>query len=180
MGPQWPPRPCTFLGCAALVQGGSRCPAHPYAPRVYDQQARDYDRERGSARERGYGHVWKRVRDAHLRRQPLCQYCLLEGVVKAAEMVDHIVEIKDGGARFKTSNLQSLCNSCHRRKTEATRREREASEGASARAPRMSQERRASGAGPRVEASEGAAPGGAARGAGSKLSRKGSRTDHPN
>lgn len=44
----------------------------------------------------------------------------------AAVVVDHVVPIKDGGARFDWVNLQSLCVSCHNRKTatETARRNR--------------------------------------------------------
>ena len=34
---------------------------------------------------------------------------------------DHIVEIRDGGARLDPANGQSLCGSCHTRKTSAER-----------------------------------------------------------
>jgi 5-methylcytosine-specific restriction enzyme A len=32
-------------------------------------------------------------------------------------VVDHVVPLKDGGARFDRANLQPLCVSCHNRKT---------------------------------------------------------------
>ncbi|XPS83916.1 HNH endonuclease domain protein [Desulfosarcina variabilis str. Montpellier] len=32
-------------------------------------------------------------------------------------IVDHIVELKDGGAPLSEDNVQSLCRSCHQRKT---------------------------------------------------------------
>lgn len=37
---------------------------------------------------------------------------------------DHVVEIKDGGAKFDPANGQCLCGSCHTRKTAAARRKR--------------------------------------------------------
>lgn len=37
---------------------------------------------------------------------------------------DHIVEIRDGGARLDASNVQLLCAGCHNRKTAAARRAR--------------------------------------------------------
>lgn len=55
---------------------------------------------------------WKRVRGLQLHRQPLCKECL-----QPATIVDHIVEIKDGGAKLSLSNLQSLCTGCHNTKT---------------------------------------------------------------
>lgn len=38
--------------------------------------------------------------------------------------VDHIVERKDGGSDYDHSNLQTLCNSCHKKKTNEAARQR--------------------------------------------------------
>lgn len=38
-------------------------------------------------------------------------------MVKPADVVDHIVPIKKGGAELDESNLQPLCHSCHNKKT---------------------------------------------------------------
>lgn len=67
---------------------------------------------RGSAAKRGYDRTWQRLRLAHLGRQPLCVRC-----AKPAKHVDHIQPIAKGGPRLDPANLQSLCHSCHSRKT---------------------------------------------------------------
>ncbi|WP_269112462.1 HNH endonuclease [Burkholderia thailandensis] len=56
----------------------------------------------------------------------MCVACQARGMTIAAVVVDHVVPIKDGGARFDWVNLQSLCVSCHNRKTatETARRNR--------------------------------------------------------
>jgi 5-methylcytosine-specific restriction protein A len=38
-------------------------------------------------------------------------------VLQPANVVDHIVPVKQGGERFDRSNLQSLCVPCHNAKT---------------------------------------------------------------
>ncbi len=44
---------------------------------------------------------------------------------KSSELVvDHIVEIKDGGDKYNKSNLQTLCIKCHAVKTEEEKRKR--------------------------------------------------------
>jgi len=43
--------------------------------------------------------------------------CQAEGRTVVAVIVDHVVEIKDGGASFSEDNAQSLCHACHNRKT---------------------------------------------------------------
>ena len=53
----------------------------------------------------------------HLADEPLCRECSRLGKLTPAAEVDHIVRISDGGARLDDANLQSLCKSCHSRKT---------------------------------------------------------------
>ncbi|USK87225.1 HNH endonuclease [Peribacillus asahii] len=43
--------------------------------------------------------------------------CIKDGRLTGAQMVDHIVPIKRGGAQLDMNNLQSLCNACHNKKT---------------------------------------------------------------
>ena len=47
----------------------------------------------------------------------MCIECYKQGIVKPMHTVDHIVRIKDGGSRTDYSNLQSLCESCHAKKS---------------------------------------------------------------
>lgn len=47
-------------------------------------------------------------------RHPACAVC-----GRFASQVDHIVPIADGGRMYDESNLQSLCTSCHSKKTVA-------------------------------------------------------------
>ena len=61
--------------------------------------------------------AWRSVRAAHLDGEPLCRQCSNEGLIVAAEVVDHIDEISDGGDLLDDSNLQSLCKPCHNSKT---------------------------------------------------------------
>jgi len=64
--------------------------------------------------------AWKIARAMHLRAEPLCVVCM-----DPAQIVDHIVEIKDGGCRLCDDNLQSMCLACHNAKTKRAARERE-------------------------------------------------------
>ena len=43
-----------------------------------------------------------------------------------ATCVDHVREIQDGGEELDASNLMSLCDKCHARKTKRMARAREA------------------------------------------------------
>lgn len=62
---------------------------------------------------------WKQCRAAYIRSvNGLCERCLEKGIVKAADIVHHIIELDDEKARdpeiaFNFDNLQALCIECH-------------------------------------------------------------------
>lgn len=62
---------------------------------------------------------WKRLRLQHLMANPLCVMCQAEGVIRAAEICDHLDGHRgDWEARFwSTEGLQSLCLDHHRAKS---------------------------------------------------------------
>ena len=99
--PERPPRPCLKSGCPNLVKNG-RCPTHEA------QKARAINADRGSAASRGYGPDWRRLRDDVLSREPLCRACAVEGIVRPADSVDHVIPKSRGGTN-DLSNLQPLC-----------------------------------------------------------------------
>ncbi|MBL6082487.1 HNH endonuclease [Belnapia sp. T18] len=55
---------------------------------------------------------WLALREATLRRDPLCVICARAGLVVAATVADHIVERSRGGAD-DLCNTRGLCASCH-------------------------------------------------------------------
>lgn len=73
---------------------------------------------RETANERGYTYRWQKARAGWLRNHPLCAQCERDGVVRAANEVDHIVPHKGDMQLFwDSSNWQSLCKPCHSLKT---------------------------------------------------------------
>lgn len=101
--PRRPLKPCTFPGCSRLVEKDC-CDLHARIKRSF-YKARDENRGFYSSVK------WQRLRGWFIRRNPLCVLCL-----RPAEVVDHILAIKDGGEALSDANLQSLCNRCHQRK----------------------------------------------------------------
>ena len=64
--------------------------------------------------ERGYGGAWQSARVAYLREHPLCVYCLRDGHVTPATVVDHKVPHRGDRELFwNQDNWQSLCKLCH-------------------------------------------------------------------
>lgn len=121
-----PAKLCTYPGCHNIVvDGGCRCPQHPQITR----QKRRYEHHYHQGKQIYNSSWWKRLRDAHLVKEPCCELCARFSIVTPATVVDHIIEIKDGGDPKDPNNLQSLCRSCHNRKTGEEVRKRNKSKG---------------------------------------------------
>lgn len=112
--PRSAPTPCRYPGCAEVVAVPGYCDAHrPLIHRDYGRARRGFDAEVGFYQSK----VWRVLRASVLRESPLCVVCKAKERLIAAGVVDHVVPLKDGGARFDRDNLQPLCVSCHNRKT---------------------------------------------------------------
>ena len=108
------PTPCRQPGCGALLSTPGYCDAHRVAMhRDYGRARRAFDSELGFYQ----SPRWRAVRAAFLREHPVCRACDALGLLVPAVVADHVQPLKDGGERFGWSNLQSLCVSCHNRKT---------------------------------------------------------------
>ena len=64
--------------------------------------------------------AWQKLRNAYLLQHPLCEMCLDEDRVTAAEEVHHIKPILTGKDEYEMQtialnpdNLKSLCSKCH-------------------------------------------------------------------
>jgi 5-methylcytosine-specific restriction protein A len=65
-----------------------------------------------------YDHRWRALRRLKLDADPMCVACERNGIVTPANEVDHIVPVSTNpDGMFDYDNLQSLCKSCHSRKT---------------------------------------------------------------
>jgi 5-methylcytosine-specific restriction endonuclease McrA len=64
--------------------------------------------------------AWRTLSASKRRADPLCEVCLRCGIHSPTECVDHkIPRAVDRSLELAESNLQSLCWSCHGRKTRA-------------------------------------------------------------
>ena len=109
---QKPLRPCAHAGCPALTRDGY-CDKH----RPKDRARRNPE----SLAWRGWYKlpIWVSVlRPEQLIREPFCRECARRGLRVPASDVDHIVPHRGDWDLFTAAeNLQSLCHSCHSRKT---------------------------------------------------------------
>lgn len=109
--PWRPQRPCIHPGCSELTDDG-KCEKH----KSFDQKQIEESRE--NSNKRGYGHRWRKARDAYLKEHPLCEICYNVGFIVASNTIDHIKPHKGDPVIFwDVSNWQALCKNCHDSKT---------------------------------------------------------------
>lgn len=61
---------------------------------------------------------WQRTRLIKLAESPLCEMCISTGLTVPAYHVDHKIPLAEYySKRLDFDNLQSLCHSCHSKKT---------------------------------------------------------------
>jgi 5-methylcytosine-specific restriction enzyme A len=102
--PNAPLRHCIEPGCTQLVERG-RCPAH--------QKEQRRDQRRYATGPTHYGLTrWRRLRAAWLAEHPFCVQC-----GRLAEVVDHVERHMGDPVKFYEGPFNSLCASCHSRKT---------------------------------------------------------------
>ncbi len=61
--------------------------------------------------------AWRMTRKFYIKDNPLCEMCKRKGQTTSGQMVDHIKPINLGGSMLHQSNLQTLCNKCHAKKS---------------------------------------------------------------
>lgn len=111
-------KPCAAPGCGKAIDRKQRwCEAHRKSNTAginRDRQADPVKRARNSFYD---SRAWRDLRAGQLAEFPLCKHCEAAGLLVSATVADHIIERKNGGAELDSDNLQSLCASCHAKKT---------------------------------------------------------------
>lgn len=115
--PSKPRRPCAEIGCGKLTDK-TYCEDHQKlgeeirrkSTQIYNRYGRDSEINSFYKSKE-----WKHMRAlAFERDNGLCQRCVKRGILKSANVVHHIIEVKeDWNQRLLLSNLESLCHSCH-------------------------------------------------------------------
>lgn len=109
--PLKPKKPCGFPGCPELT-----------SDRYCDKHKKDIDNGYNKTN-RPFKYLyntsrWKTLRKQFLQEHPLCEKCKKNGVVNAAEVVDHIKPHEGNQILFWDEiNWQALCKCCHDKKT---------------------------------------------------------------
>ena len=114
-----PKKICRGKNCKNLVpMNGKYCPECAKGVAIEKQEKnKRYDHKVRDPKLVKFYHSseWQRIRNAALiRDNRLCQECLEHNVIKSAEIVHHIIEIKDDWSkRLQLDNCESVCKSCH-------------------------------------------------------------------
>jgi len=89
----------------------------PWKPQTLKKKTTPPIELRGTACKRGYDRKWRKARDAYIDDNPFCEMCLANERHEQAVLVAHITPLSLKGARLNEDNFQSLCSSCHAKKT---------------------------------------------------------------
>lgn len=117
---------CKVAGCAGLTKN-RYCDKHTHLEEKHKKErAAYYNKNIRSQENQAFyeSRAWRILRRQKLRQMPLCEICYMAGRIHKATIVDHITEIKDGGAALDIENLQSVCHACHNKKTAQQRAKR--------------------------------------------------------
>ncbi len=108
-----PPKPCAKIGCRRRATDARRRYCDEHAALHAQREAKRKRSRIRTAAQSMYNSQWRKARGAYLNRNPLCVVCGLPG-----DHVDH-VEPHLGDVRlfWDRGNWQTLCKSCHSRKT---------------------------------------------------------------
>ncbi|UFH59824.1 HNH endonuclease [Sulfurovum mangrovi] len=112
---------CPIHGVWEKTPDQPRCPqCSKHTNKVYDKTSRNKESDKFY-----HSRAWKSVREkAMIRDGMMCQECKRHGTHTQFDVVDHIVEIEDGGCKLCIDNLECLCHSCHNKKTSKVKKER--------------------------------------------------------
>ena len=108
--PYKPKKECGYPGCPKLIPAGM-----PYCTEHKRVEQKRYDKERGTAAQRGYDARWQRYRKQYIAEHPLC--INFDECHNPTTVVDHKQPASKGGDFWDPNNHQPMCKSCHDRKT---------------------------------------------------------------
>lgn len=111
-------RICRKSGCTELVKEGY-CNKHQHLTRERQRDSwSELDKRKTDEARRFYsGPRWTRCSVRHRAREPLCQRCKADGIIKVAEIVHHNPSretlIDQDKNPYDDQYLESLCFNCH-------------------------------------------------------------------
>src|SRR5699024_7520948 len=110
-----PKKRCNHRTCRTLIDYDKRyCSSHDGVVHKRYDASRDVEVKRFYSS----GRWTEMAKQTKLRDDYLCQECLSHGLYVQGNIAEHITPVKqDWGKRWDMSNTQTLCISCHNKKT---------------------------------------------------------------
>ncbi|PTM21078.1 endonuclease [Lactobacillus sp. PFC-70] len=120
---------CNHAGCCQLVPYDVRyCPKHKHKANAETYHRRTYGEHEGRYQRFYRSSAWHKLSRRFLENNPVYIKCYEDGVIRKADVVDHVIELRDDWSRrLDESNLQPLCYRHHNQKTILAREQREKS-----------------------------------------------------
>lgn len=109
-----PGKTCRVQGCPGIasIKNKGYCEKHKHKEwgkyqRKFDGQKRIYQKP-----------IWRKIREQVINRAGgLCEEDYKKGIYVIGTIVDHIIPLAHGGHETELSNLQLLCEKCHKAKS---------------------------------------------------------------
>ena len=118
---------CNQVGCLELINFNTRyCDKHKDSNDHKENNKLNYQYDK-KYKQFYNSASWRKLRKSvMIKHDWLCANCEREGKYRVADVVDHIIEVKDDwGKRLDSNNLEPLCHTCHNIKTQRERRLRD-------------------------------------------------------
>ncbi|WP_270328223.1 HNH endonuclease [Enterococcus malodoratus] len=111
---------CNHAGCKVLVDYRQKyCEKHK--PATKQTEADRYEnRKRTGGKYFKFYHSkeWKKASQLYKLKNPCCEDCLDEGIIRKTDVTDHVIELRDDWSkRLDESNYRSRCHYHHNLKT---------------------------------------------------------------
>lgn len=62
--------------------------------------------------------MWRSFSKHCRLESPYCVMCEKGGIIRVGNVSDHIIPVSQGGEIYDRNNVQTLCHSCHNRKSQ--------------------------------------------------------------
>lgn len=109
---------CSHVGCRTLIPLSQHyCDRHKHE----ENSRRYFHRKHSGGKYEAFyqSTAWTKLARQYKVAHVLCERCLSRGIIRKADICDHIIPIKtDWDKRLDWNNLQSLCQNCHNEKSE--------------------------------------------------------------
>lgn len=129
-----PQRRCNHGGCRAFVPFNQvYCSKHERKKTYADYDTYENRKEVGGKYFKFYhSKQWENAARIYKLKNPLCEECYRKGIIKKANVTDHIVELKDDWSkRLDEKNYKNLCHMHHNLKTRQEKQRRRIKKGKS-------------------------------------------------